>query len=277
MKREQVGQNPQSSSRPAPAGKVHLVGAGPGDPDLLTVRAARLLAGCDVLVYDNLVSDAVLATVNPKARRIYVGKEAGNHALPQDQINSLLVNLAREGFEVVRLKGGDPYIFGRGGEEAEELVQAGIQCDVVPGITAASGISACTGMPLTHRDHARAVVFATGHLKDGSVDLDWPALARPHQTVVIYMGIGALQIICDQLIAHGLSADTPAAVIRKGTTREQVTLVSTLGDLPGAVKAARIKSPALIMVGSVVTLNARLAPQREAVKAAPTTSETCTV
>ena len=277
MKREQVGQNPQSSSRPAPAGKVHLVGAGPGDPDLLTVRAARLLAGCDVLVYDNLVSDAVLATVNPKARRIYVGKEAGNHALPQDQINSLLVNLAREGFEVVRLKGGDPSIFGRGGEEAEELVQAGIQCDVVPGITAASGISACTGMPLTHRDHARAVVFATGHLKDGSVDLDWPALARPHQTVVIYMGIGALQIICDQLIAHGLSADTPAAVIRKGTTREQVTLVSTLGDLPGAVKAARIKSPALIMVGSVVTLNARLAPQREAVKAAPTTSETCTV
>lgn len=277
MKREQVGQNPQSSSRPAPAGKVHLVGAGPGDPDLLTVRAARLLAGCDVLVYDNLVSDAVLATVNPKARRIYVGKEAGNHALPQDQINSLLVNLAREGFEVVRLKGGDPYIFGRGGEEAEELVQAGIQCDVVPGITAASGISACTGMPLTHRDHARAVVFATGHLKDGSVDLDWPALARPHQTVVIYMGIGALQIICDQLIAHGLSADTPAAVIRKGTTREQVTLVSTLGDLPGAVKAARIKSPALIMVGSVVTLNARLAPQREAVKAAPTTSETYTV
>lgn len=277
MKREQVGQNPQSSSRPAPAGKVHLVGAGPGDPDLLTVRAARLLAGCDVLVYDNLVSDAVLATVNPKARRIYVGKEAGNHALPQDQINSLLVNLAREGFEVVRLKGGDPYIFGRGGEEAEELVQAGIQCDVVPGITAASGISACTGMPLTHRDHARAVVFATGHLKDGSVDLDWPALARPHQTVVIYMGIGALQIICDQLIAHGLSADTPAAVIRKGTTREQVTLVSTLGDLPGAVKAARIKSPALIMVGSVVTLNARLAPQREAVKAAPTSSETCTV
>lgn len=277
MKREQVGRNPQSGSRPAPVGEVHLVGAGPGDPDLLTVRAAKLLAGCDVLVYDNLVSDAVLATVNPKARRIYVGKEAGNHSLPQDQINALLVDLARQGLEVVRLKGGDPYIFGRGGEEAEELVQAGIQCDVVPGITAASGISACTGMPLTHRDHARSVVFATGHLKDGSVNLDWPALARPHQTVVIYMGIGALQIICDQLVSHGLAPDTPAAVIRKGTTREQVTLVSTLKELPGAVKAARIKSPALIIVGSVVTLNARLVPQNSLAQASPATNETCTV
>ncbi len=276
MKREQAGRNPQSGARPASTGKVHLVGAGPGDPDLLTVRAARLLAGCDVLVYDNLVSDAVLATVNPKARRIYVGKEAGNHSLPQDQINALLVDLARQGLEVVRLKGGDPYIFGRGGEEAEELVQAGIQCNVVPGITAASGISACTGMPLTHRDHARSVVFATGHLKDGSVNLDWPALARPHQTIVIYMGIGALQIICDQLVTHGLAPDTPAAVIRKGTTREQVTLISTLKELPGASKAAKIKSPALIIVGSVVTLNARLVPQDKAEQGSPATIESCT-
>jgi uroporphyrin-III C-methyltransferase len=275
MKREHVGQNPQSGSRPAPAGKVHLVGAGPGDPDLLTVRAARLLAGCDVLVYDNLVSDAVLATVNPQARRIYVGKEAGNHSLPQDQINSLLVELAREGLEVVRLKGGDPYIFGRGGEEAEELIDAGIECEVVPGITAASGISACTGMPLTHRDHARSVVFATGHLKDGTVNLDWTALARPHQTVVIYMGIGALGIICTQLIGHGLASDTPAAVIRKGTTREQVTLISTLAELPAAVKSARIKSPALIMVGTVVSLNARLGPQQAQAQATPIATETC--
>lgn len=245
---------------PAPAGRVYLVGAGPGDPDLLTVRAARLLASCDMVVYDKLVSEAVLDLVNPHAGRIFVGKQAGNHVRPQHEINTLLVELAREGLTVVRLKGGDPYIFGRGGEEAEELIQSGIQCEVVPGITAASGISACTGMPLTHREHARSVVFATGHLKDGTVDLDWPALARPGQTVVIYMGIGALQIICDQLVSHGLPPDTPAAVVHKGTTPEQITVTSTLDALSAAATRAQITAPALIIVGSVVALQKRLSP-----------------
>ncbi len=242
-------------------GKVYLVGAGPGDPELLTVRAARLLASCDVLVYDYLVSPDILALTSPDAQRIYVGKQAGNHTLPQEEINTLLVRLAKQGHNVVRLKGGDPYIFGRGGEEAEELVESGVCCEVVPGITAASGISACTGMPLTHRDHARSVVFTTGHLKDGSVDLDWPALARPFQTLVIYMGIGALDIICQQLISHGLGPDTPAAVVRKGTTREQVTLISSVGALPADVQAAAIKAPALIIIGAVVGLHSRLGPE----------------
>ena len=236
-------------------GTVYLVGAGPGDPDLLTLKAARLLADARVVVYDHLVGEGVLATVNRNARMIYVGKEAGNHSLPQEQINGLLVELARTGLDVVRLKGGDPFMFGRGGEEMEELLGSGIACEVVPGITAACGISACTGMPLTHRDHARSVIFTTGHLKDGTVNLDWPALARPQQTVVIYMGLGALDIICRELIAHGLPGDTPAAVVHAGTTRQQVTVTDRLDCLPATVTHSRIKSPALIMIGSVVSLH----------------------
>ena len=239
-------------------GKVYLVGAGPGDPDLLTLKAARLIEHAKVVVYDHLVGKGVLALVNRNARLIYVGKESGNHALPQDQINGLLVELARSGVDVVRLKGGDPFMFGRGGEEMEELVDHGVACEVVPGITAACGISACTGMPLTHRDHARSVVFTTGHLKDGSVNLDWPALARPNQTVVIYMGLGALDIICRELIAHGLPRDTPAAVVHAGTTSRQITLTDRVDRLAGAVKRAGIKSPALIMVGSIVSLHGLL-------------------
>ncbi|MDT3669603.1 MAG: uroporphyrinogen-III C-methyltransferase [Aromatoleum sp.] len=237
-------------------GKVYLVGAGPGDPELLTLKAARLLAGARVVVYDHLVGDGILGLIDPSARMIYAGKEAGHHALPQDRINDLLVELARGGDDVVRLKGGDPFLFGRGGEEMEELFAAGIECEVVPGITAACGISACTGMPLTHRDHARSVVFTTGHLKDGTVNLDWTALARPNQTVVIYMGLGALDIICSQLIVHGLAGDTPAAVVHKGTTAEQIVVTERLDRLPGAVKRARLKSPALIMIGSVISLHA---------------------
>lgn len=250
---------------PRAPGKVYLVGAGPGDPDLLTLKAARLIREAKVIVYDNLVGDGVLALVNRAARMIYVGKEAGNHALPQDQINDLLVELAQTGMDVVRLKGGDPFMFGRGGEEMEELVRSGIPCDVVPGITAACGISACTGMPLTHREHARSVIFTTGHLKDGTVNLDWPALARPQQTVVIYMGLGALDIICRELIAHGLPGDTPAAVVHAGTTDHQVTLADRVDRLAASVRRAGIKSPALIMVGSVVSLHELLsqAPQRD--------------
>lgn len=239
-------------------GKVYLVGAGPGDPELLTLKAARLLAAAEAVVYDHLVGDGIFEMINPAAQRIYAGKEAGRHALPQDDINRLLVQLARSGLQVVRLKGGDPFMFGRGGEEMEELAQSGIECEVVPGITAACGISACTGIPLTHRGHARSVIFATGHLKDGTVNLDWGALARPNQTVVIYMGLGALETICRELLAHGLPGETPAAVIHAGTTARQVTVTDRLDRLPAAVARAQMKSPALIMIGSVVSLQAIL-------------------
>ena len=243
---------------PAQAGTVYLVGAGPGDPELLTLRAARLIGEADVLVYDNLVAAAVLALAPADAERIYVGKRSAQHALPQAEINALLVRLARTGQRVVRLKGGDPYIFGRGGEEADDLVSAGIPFEVVPGVTAASGIAAYAGIPLTHREHAQAVVFATGYLKDGSTDLDWPMLARPRQTVVIYMGITRLGEICRQLIAHGLPPATPAAVIRHGTTPQQQTVSSSLGELEDAVRNAGLRPPGLLIVGQVVDLQSRL-------------------
>lgn len=250
--RHPIKQNPPA--RNPSVGTVHLVGAGPGDPELLTLKAARLLASAEAVVFDHLVGEGVMALLNPAAQRFYAGKEAGNHSLPQDQINALLVRLAREGLQVVRLKGGDPFIFGRGGEEMEELREAGVHCEVVPGITAASGISACTGIPLTHRDHARTVVFATGHLKDGTVNLDWASLARPQQTIVIYMGLGAVDIICRELVAHGLPPETPAAAIHKGTTPQQVTLSATLATLAQRVEETGMKSPALIIVGGVVTV-----------------------
>lgn len=241
-----------------PGGKVWLVGAGPGDPDLLTVKAARLIAQADALVYDHLVGDGVMDLVRPNARRIYAGKEASRHTLPQDAINQLLVDLAREGLAVVRLKGGDPFIFGRGGEELETLAASGIPFEVVPGVTAAAGCAAYSGFPLTHRDHAQAVIFVTGHLKDGTVNLDWPALARPNQTVVFYMGIGAAAEICRQMIHHGLPAATPAAVVRQGTLPCQQTLLATLGTLPERITEIGIQPPALIVIGSVVGLHAKL-------------------
>lgn len=236
-------------------GKVALVGAGPGDPELLTLRAARRIAEADAIVYDQLVGETILDLAKPSALRIYAGKKAGNHALPQEEINQLLVDLARRGLNVVRLKGGDPFIFGRGGEEMQELVACGIACEIVPGVTAAAGMAACTGIPLTHRDHAQTVVFATGHLKEGTVDLDWTALARPHQTVVIYMGLGALEIICAELIAHGLPATTPAAVVHAATTPQQRIVTSSLATLPAEVRAAALKTPSLIVVGTVVELH----------------------
>ena len=240
------------------AGKVWLIGAGPGNPDLLTVKAARLIARADVLVFDHLVGDGIMDLARPDARRIYAGKEASKHTLPQDAINKLLVDLAREGLAVVRLKGGDPFIFGRGGEELEILAASGIPFEVVPGVTAASGCAAYSGFPLTHRDHAQAVTFVTGHLKDHTVNLDWPALARPNQTVVFYMGIGAAEEICRQMISHGLPPQTPAAVVRNGTLPTQQSLLATLETLPQRIEQAGITPPALIVVGSVVNLHAQL-------------------
>ncbi len=239
-------------------GKVYLVGGGPGDPELLTLKAVRLLGGADAVVYDNLVSAAVLAHAGKQAELLYVGKKAGNHTLPQIDINQLLVDLGRQGKQVVRLKGGDPYIFGRGGEEAETLHAAGIPFEVVPGVTSACGAAAYAGIPLTHRDHAQSCLFVTGHLKDETCNLDWPTLARPGQTLVIYMGLTSLSQICSQLITHGMSADTPIACIRRATLPDQRTLIGTLTDLPGRVASMGFKPPALLIVGGVVTLHDRL-------------------
>jgi uroporphyrin-III C-methyltransferase/precorrin-2 dehydrogenase/sirohydrochlorin ferrochelatase len=240
------------------AGMVYLIGAGPGDPDLLTLRAARLLQQAAVVVYDNLVGEGVLDLIPETAERIYAGKENRNHSMDQHDINALLVRLAKTGKQVVRLKGGDPFIFGRGGEELEALAAEGIPYEVVPGITAASGVSCYTGIPLTHRDHAQTCVFTTGHLKDGTLDLDWKTLARPKQTVVIYMGLGALSEITRQLIAHGRAADTPTAVVERGTTRRQRVASGTLDTIVERVEERGFKSPCLIVVGEVVSLHEKL-------------------
>lgn len=250
----------RGAARPVRAGKVSLVGAGPGDAELLTVRAVRRIAQADAIVYDHLVGDGILELASPDALRIYAGKEAGMHALPQTEINRLLIELAQQGRKVVRLKGGDPFIFGRGGEEMQALIEAGIDCEVVPGVTAASGMAACTGIPLTHRDCAQTLVFTTGHLKDGTVNLDWTTLARPHQTVVIYMGLGALEIICSKLIAHGLPADTPAAVVHAASTPRQRMVSAPVGKLADAVRTAGLRTPSLIVIGKVVEIARILQP-----------------
>lgn len=240
------------------AGRVHLVGAGPGDPELLTLKAARLLGETDVVVHDHLVSSAILELLSPNAERIYVGKQRDHHSLPQDQINLLLVRLARQGRHVVRLKGGDPFVFGRGGEEMQVLAEQGVPFEVVPGITAACGVSCYAGIPLTHRDHAQSCLFVTGHLKDGSADLDWAAMARPRQTVVIYMGLTALPDICHRLIEHGVAPGMPVAVVQQGTTEHQRVVCGTLADLPARVIEAGLRSPCLIIVGEVVRLRTQL-------------------
>ncbi|AYA63143.1 siroheme synthase CysG [Alteromonas sp. RKMC-009] len=239
-------------------GQVYLVGAGPGDPDLLTFRALRLMQKADVVVYDRLVSPAILELVRRDAEKIYVGKAKSNHTLPQEQINSLMVEEAKKGNRVVRLKGGDPFIFGRGGEEIEELIAAGIDFQVVPGITAASGASTYAGIPLTHRDHAQSVTFATGHLKNGTIDLNWPALAHQNQTIVFYMGLTGLPVICSKLIEHGLSASTPIALVQEATRESQKVITGTLDTITTHPQLDEMKPPTLIIVGSVVTLHKKL-------------------
>lgn len=239
-------------------GEVYLIGGGPGDPDLLTFRALRLMQQADVVVYDRLISKEVLELTRRDAQRIYVGKERDNHSVPQDQINQLLVDLAKEGKRACRLKGGDPFVFGRGGEEIETLTANGVNFQVVPGITAALGTSAYAGIPLTHRDYSQAVVFVTGHLKDGSMNLNWQGLAQPNQTVVFYMGLKGLPIICEKLMEHGMPADLPMALVQQATTPRQRVFTGTLGTMPELIASEEIKPPTLIIVGNVVKLHDKL-------------------
>ncbi|MBW2941485.1 siroheme synthase CysG [Zhongshania aquimaris] len=242
-----------------PGGEVYLIGAGPGDPDLMTFKALRLLQRADVVLYDRLVAPAIVDMCRKDAERVYVGKARADHAVPQNDINSLLVKYAKEGKKVARLKGGDPFIFGRGGEEIEELAEHKIPFQVVPGITAAAGCASYAGIPLTHRDYAQSVRFVTGHLKDHSINLPWEELVRPSQTVVFYMGLVGLPSICEKLIEFGRPQDTPIAVVQQGTTPDQKVVVATLATIVDALKKEPVRAPTLIIVGEVVKLREKLA------------------
>jgi uroporphyrin-III C-methyltransferase/precorrin-2 dehydrogenase/sirohydrochlorin ferrochelatase len=241
-----------------PAGEVYLVGTGPGDPDLLTFRALRLMQQADVVLYDRLIGDGILNLVRRDARRIYVGKLKHNHTVPQEEISEMLIDLAKQGKRVLRLKGGDPFVFGRGGEEIEALSENGIAFQVVPGVTAANGCAAYAGIPLTHRDHAQACVFVTGHEKEGELNLNWESLIQPRQTVVLYMGLTSLEAITSGFIEHGADPQTPAAVVENGTRAGQRVIAGTLDSLLDRTSQARVKSPALIIVGTVVSLREKL-------------------
>ena len=241
-----------------PPGEVYLVGTGPGDPDLLTFRALRLMQQADVVLYDRLIGDGILNLVRRDARRVYVGKLKNNHTVPQEEISEMLIDLAKQGKRVLRLKGGDPFVFGRGGEEIEALSENDIAFQVVPGVTAANGCASYAGIPLTHRDHAQACVFVTGHEKDGELNLNWNSLIQPRQTVVLYMGLTSLEAITNGFIKHGADPQTPAAIVENGTRPGQRVITGTLDSLLERTSQAQIKSPALIIVGSVVTLREKL-------------------
>ncbi len=242
-----------------PGGEVYLIGAGPGDPDLMTFKALRLLQRADVVLYDRLVAPEIVELCRKDAERVFVGKARANHAVPQEDINKLLVHYAKQGRKVARLKGGDPFIFGRGGEEIEELAEEKIPFQVVPGVTAAAGCASYAGIPLTHRDYAQSVRFVTGHLKDNSINLPWDELVHGRQTLVFYMGLVGLPVICEQLMAHGRSGDTPIALVQQGTTRHQKVVVATLSTMVDEVAKNPVKAPTLIIVGEVVSLREKLA------------------
>lgn len=239
-------------------GEVYLVGAGPGDPDLLTFKALRLMQQADIALYDRLVHPSIVDLIRRDATKIYVGKERDNHVVRQEEINELLVKYAKEGKKVLRLKGGDPFIFGRGGEEIETLADEKIAFQVVPGITSASGCSTYSGIPLTHRDYAQSCIFVTGHLKKGKLELDWEKLIQENQTIVFYMGLVSIDIICEELIKHGLSELTPCALIQQGTTNTQKEYISILKDMPTVVKTKKPKAPTIFIIGGVVTLRDKL-------------------
>lgn len=253
-----IEQQLNSADEVSMSGEVYLVGAGPGDPDLLTLRALRLMHKADVVLYDRLVSPEIMLKLRPDAHKIHVGKQRANHSVEQETINQMLVRLAQEGKKVLRLKGGDPFIFGRGGEELETLAEAGVSFQIVPGITAASGCASYAGIPLTHRDYSQSVRFLTGHTKEGSLLLDWNALAKEQQTLVFYMGLSGLTVICQELVSHGMDSTTPIALIQQGTTATQKVLTGNLASMPELVGAEEIKAPTIIIVGEVVKLRESL-------------------